>query len=131
MRSSKVIDDERVYLVRDILEAINHILKMIVKLRPDDEVHRADLSAFSPIGEEKRLASLVVNLVCLLLDANYFLSECVEATGVVADRTEKRHRLQHQFRRLQNDLAHLLHLWFEAAHLEQRDGLGGLCSFGR
>ena len=46
--------------------------------------------------------------------------------GVLADRAQQRHRLQHQLRRLQDDLAHLLHLRLEAAHFEQRDGLGGL-----
>jgi hypothetical protein len=102
------------------------ILEMIVELRADDKANRVAMCASLPIGEEKRLATPIVDLVRPLLDTNDALSECVEASGVVADRAEKRHRLQHQVRGLQNDIAHLLHLRFEGAHLEQGDGFGGL-----
>jgi hypothetical protein len=79
-----VIGDECVDLVRDILEAVHHLFKMIVEFCPDDEVHRIARVSF-PIGKEQRLAALIVELVCLLLDANDLLSQAVETADVLAD----------------------------------------------
>ena len=38
---SQMIGDEGVDLVRDVLEAIDHLLQVIVEVGLDDEIHRA------------------------------------------------------------------------------------------
>src|ERR1700736_5291 len=118
---SQVVGDECVYFVRDIFEAVDDLLEVIVKLGSDQEIHRVALSL--PIGKEQRLAPLIVKLVGMLLDADDRLGELVELAGILADRAEQRHRLQYQVCRLHDDLAHLLHLDLETADLEQGDVL--------
>ena len=53
----QVIDDECVYLVRDVLEAIDNILEVIVELGPDDKAHCIALCVSLPIGKEEPLAA--------------------------------------------------------------------------
>ena len=81
----QVIDDECVYLVRDVLEAIDNILEVIVELGPDDKAHCIALCVSLPIGKEEPLSAQLVELVRMLLDVNDFLGERVELTGVIAD----------------------------------------------
>src|SRR5690242_9353190 len=51
---SQVVGDERVYFIRDVFEAVNHLLEVFVKLGADQEIHRIPLSL--PVGQEQRLA---------------------------------------------------------------------------
>src|ERR1700716_1473050 len=55
--SSQLIDDERVDLVRDVFEPVDHRLQMIVKLGVDEVVHHVALPALA--REEQRLAALM------------------------------------------------------------------------
>src|SRR4051794_21854611 len=64
----QMVDDERVDLVGDILQAIDDFLEMIVDLGADAEVHPA--RGIRPVGEVKRLAPVVVQLVGTLFDAH-------------------------------------------------------------
>src|SRR6266550_14943 len=123
-RPLQVIDDERVDLVRDVLQTVDDFLEMIVDLGADRELHRA--AAVLAICQEQRLASLIVQFVGALLDAHDLLGQRVESGCVLADVAQQRHRAVHQLRGSQRILAHLLHLRLETAHLEQRDDLRGL-----
>ena len=84
MHPSKVIDDKCIDLVRDVLETVNHLLQVIVQFGPDDEAHRSALRVPLPIGEKQRLATLIVKMIGLLLDADDLLGENVEVIGACA-----------------------------------------------
>src|ERR1700730_8671320 len=67
---SNLIDDDRVYFVRDILEAVDNFFQMIVELRADNEFHDIVLPIGDVllIGDKKRLVSFIADLLGLLLD---------------------------------------------------------------
>src|SRR5215204_773809 len=78
--ASQVVGDDAVDLVRDVLEAIDDFLKMIVEIGLDDEIHGAVRVAFQAL-EIERLAALVVDLVGAFLGADDFLGERIEPVG--------------------------------------------------
>src|SRR5580704_12484377 len=84
---SQVVGDEGVYFVRNVFEAVDDLLEVIVKFGSDQEIHRVALPL--PVGEEQRLAALIMKLVGVLLDADDLLCELVELAGIFADRGEK------------------------------------------
>src|SRR3954464_7293038 len=123
-RPLEMIDDERVDLVRHILETIDDFLEVIVDLGADREVHFT--RRVCTVGEEQRLAPIVVQLVRALFHAHDLLGDQIELASIVADVAQERHRTLHQLGGGERVFAHLLHLTLEALHLEQRDGLSGL-----
>src|SRR5580693_2109119 len=72
LRRSNLIDDDRVYFVRDVLEAIDNFLQMIVELRADDEFHDIVLPIGDVllIGDKKRLDALIADLIGMLFDGD-------------------------------------------------------------
>jgi hypothetical protein len=93
---------------------------MVVNFGADDEGDGIRLV------QEKLLAALVVQLICVLLEAYHLLGQAIEAGGVAAERAQKRNRLHHQLGGLNDDLAHLRHGLLEIAQLEQGNDLGCL-----
>src|SRR5580704_7395559 len=60
---SKLIDDDRIYLIGDVFETIDDFFEMIVELRADDEAHRVALPIALRVvlstGQEQRLEPLI------------------------------------------------------------------------
>src|ERR1700747_733623 len=67
-----------------------------------------------------------MKVIRLLFEANHLFGQAVEASGFAAERTQKRNRVHHQVCRLNDDLAHLLHVGLKTAQLEQSNELRGL-----
>src|SRR5436190_16423982 len=65
-----VINNECADLVRHVLQAVDHLLEMIVDLGPDDEAHRIAFFITLPVSKEQRLAALIVKLVGTVFDRN-------------------------------------------------------------
>src|ERR1700761_5790827 len=76
---SEVLEQDAADLVRHVLEAVEHLLQVVVDLRPGDEGHRPVLA-----GPEQGLHALVVDLVRAVLDAGDGLGDGVRAGGVAA-----------------------------------------------
>src|SRR5687767_7732073 len=114
-----MIDHEGVYLIRDIFESVYDFFEMIVYFIANNELH--GVFAF-PAGQKERFATLRMELVCLFLDVDDLLRKLVELGAIVANRAQQRQRFEDKTRSLQNDIAHLPHLWFEGSDLKQQDG---------
>ena len=81
-------------------------------------LHADTDAAVGTIGEEQRLAPIVVQFVGALLDTHDLLGDQVELACVLADVAEQRHRALHQLCGGERVVAHLAHLTLEAPHLE-------------
>jgi hypothetical protein len=84
--TSKLIDHERAYFVRNIFKAVNDFLQMIVELRANNKAHGI---AFSTRNEQF-LQAPIVNLVGTLLDVDDLCGEGVETAGVSPDAAQER-----------------------------------------
>src|SRR4051812_48408818 len=91
-RRSKMIGDDGIDLVRDVLEAVDHLFQAVVELRADDEIHGAEIAAVAGAPIEIA-AALVIELVGLLLDPDHLSGELVQPRRVGADGAQQRHRL--------------------------------------
>src|SRR6266478_30953 len=67
-----------------------------------------------------------MKVIRLLFEANHLFGQTVETGGFTAERAQKRNRVHHQVCRLNDDLAHLLHVGLKTAQLEQSNDLCGL-----
>src|SRR4029077_18395353 len=67
-----------------------------------------------------------MQVIHLLFEANHLFGQAIETSGFAAERTQQRNRVHHQVCRLNDDLAHLLHVGLKTAQLEQSNDLRGL-----
>ena len=125
--TSSVIEHEALDLVGDILEAVDHAFQVAVDLAPNDEAHRVG----TPVRRlEQPLQPGVVDLVGVTFQLHQPGGQLQDAAGIVADRSQQRHRVGRYPRRLDDDAAHVAHLRLELIEFEQGDRLGGAVHLG-
>src|SRR5262245_14541981 len=117
-----VLDHDAADLVAGVVEAIDHLLQMIIDLDADEECHRIG----GLIGAVELLQPGIMQLVGAAFDLGDLLADLVEPGGIGVHRGEQRHRFAHQVGGLHDGVGHLLLLRRERALVEQHDGLGGL-----
>jgi hypothetical protein len=70
-----VVDDERANLIGNVLEAVHHAFKVIINVIANDVAHGICIATL-PARNEQGLATLVMQVVGVLLDANDLLAGC-------------------------------------------------------
>src|SRR5882757_818450 len=117
-----LLDHDRIDLVGDVIEAVGDLFKVLVDLGADDEIHGVGTAVL----EEQLLQPDVVQVVHPPFQLGQFLGDRAQHRDVLADRLHQRQRAADQARALDQQAAHFPHRRFEASHLEQHHGLGGL-----
>src|ERR1043166_411294 len=118
-----VLDDDAVHHVRDVVEAVDDLLQMIVNLVADDEGEPARVGGRLAV---ELVQAGIVHLVGLALQAGDLARDIADASCLVADRLEQRNGRLDQPGALDADVRHFLHLRRERLHIEQPNRLCGL-----
>src|SRR4051812_14760764 len=117
-----LFDHDRVDLVGDVVEAIRHLLQMVIDLRADDEVHRIRIAML----EKQLLQADVVEIVHAPFKLGHLLGDLGQQRHVLPDRLQQRQRPSDEIGAFDQQRSHFPHRGFEGSDLEQDHGLRGL-----
>src|ERR1700743_221891 len=85
--TSALLDHDAADAVGDVLEAVHHLLQVIVDLDAYDVAHRVAVA----VAPEQRLDAQIVELVGIVLEPDDLVGDRVQPRRVLAQRAEQRH----------------------------------------